>query len=106
MIDVALLDLMLETIQISPPTGRNSYGVPTYIGSTPVSYQCRIERRNRLVRKPDGGEVVSTATIYTAEPTNCSTEAQLTLPDASTARIISVERVWDEQGAYADVILI
>lgn len=104
-IDAALLDLLPDTVNIAPYSSIDQHGTVTYGAN--VEYQARVEGRVRMVRDPEGNERVSTVTVYLASSPGISPKDRLTLPAGYTPsqpRIIAVERMPDENGAYYEAV--
>ena len=90
-------DLLRSTITVEPRTGQDGYGMPTY--GTAVTVAARIVYRPKMVRSTEGKEVVSGVTAWvTSQLVTVAATDRITLPDATTPRILSVERVPDEAG--------
>lgn len=51
-----------ETVQTQSPSGVDGQGKPTY--AAVVAIKARVVREDKTVRKPDGSEIVSVATIW------------------------------------------
>ena len=64
-----IADYCNEKAQWKHLTGNDEYGDPVY--APPVTIDCRIERKHRLVRDRQGNQVVSDSRIYTPSPVKC-----------------------------------
>ena len=96
-----------QTIIIEPYASQDVYGEPSY--GAAVSYDCRIELKNRMVRDALGQERVSRGRIYVNTQTVVSTKDRLTLPSGyspSNPEILSVYPVQGESGTDHIVISI
>lgn len=80
----------VHTIQVEARTGQDVNGVDVY--ATPVPVACFLEETNRLVRSPNGAEVVSTVQAYTAPGTTVALDSRVTLPSGRAAQLISIDR--------------
>lgn len=95
-------DMMADTCQFSPLSSRDSYAVPTFGSAT--SFNCRLVRKNRMVRDAKGQIVVSTARVWLQGHPNITPEDRVTLSDGSNPVIVSVERESDEFGSSHTVV--
>lgn len=105
-LEAALQALMKQTILIAPYSGQNNYGEETY--GTDVSYVCKIEYTNRLIRTVENKERVSTATIFVATTTTLSPRDRLTLPSGHTPAnppILGIEKQVDETGLVHHTVI-
>lgn len=94
-----VLPLMVQTVTLTPWTGQNAYGEPTY--GTAVSYTARVEGKVRMVRDSIGVERVSTVAVYLATTTSISPKDKLTLPSGWTPQsppLLAVQRHADDSG--------
>lgn len=101
----SLISLMAHTISLTPWTGQNQYGEPSY--GAAVSYTARVQGKMRMVRDSTGTERVSTVTCYVATTATISPKDKLTLPSGftpATPPILAVERQADERGDHHVVI--
>lgn len=89
-------DLMVQSATISTYTGSSAYGGSSY--GTPVAYDARVIYKTKLVRTPDGAEKVSRGQVWLATVAAIKVQDQITLPDATTPTILTVEQVPDENG--------
>ena len=102
-----LLELFGDTI-VAHPGFLNEYGDWVASG-TAFSLTCRIEGSTRLVRDPNGHEVVSTYHVIVASFNDLTVdEHRYTLPERYTPRdslrAISVRKVSDETGPLYEVL--
>jgi len=91
-------DMLTETITVYTRTGADSYGKPIFGGG--VSYSCRIQWRNTLVRDARGEEVVASGNALLQGAPALSSDDKVTLPDGSEPLILTVTRAFDEEGAH------
>ena len=91
-------DLFPQTITHAEFAGRDDYGAPAY-GSA-VEYGARIVGKQKLIKKSDGSEAMSTSLIWILGSPTITTEDQITLPDGSTPPILSVEHFPDADGDH------
>jgi len=92
-------DCLNQTVTIAPFTSQNSYGDPTY--GTAVTYQCRIELKNRMIRDLMGQERVARGRLYIQTQTIPSAKDQIALPSdysPTNPEILSIYPVQSESG--------
>lgn len=90
-------------VEHEPWTGTDGYNKPTY--GYVKKRKALVERKQRMVRTPTGEEVLSTCTVTilgtvkangaTGRQEPIDTRDRLTLPDDTTAKILSVEGLID-----------
>lgn len=82
--------LWRHRVVVEPYLGPAGYG-PRY--GAPVEVLCLLERSTRVVKKPDGTEVTSSATFRTAldRESVCPPESRVTLPDGGKTTVINVQ---------------
>lgn len=103
-----LLDLAPHQLTATPYT-TDAYGTPTPSGP-PLSIPCQIEGVSRMVRDPQGREVVSSFTIYCLEFNDLSVDGHMfTLPASfgppnSNIKAIRVDPHSDEDGTLFEVV--
>lgn len=102
MLDPELMDLMTDTVTVTPWTSDDAYGAPQY-AATGTTYPARVEYRAQLVVNRQGREVVSNTTVYFGHNSagafpGLTTRDRLTLPDATSPEILSIKRLTDETG--------
>lgn len=73
------LDMMSDTVTITPWTSQSGSGVPTY-GGTAYTITCRIEMKNHLIIDNQGREIMARGRIIMATTTIPSILDQITLP--------------------------
>lgn len=98
-LEAAFLDFLEQSITIEPYVSDNKYGEASYGAS--VSYQCRIEYVNKVIRTAENIERVSTATIFVNTATVINPRSKITLPSGHTpanSPILSVQVQVDETG--------
>ena len=91
-------DLFTQTITHAEFAGRGEYGAPAY-GSA-VSYDARIVDKQKLVKKSDGSEALSTSSVWIQGNPTITTEDEITLPDGRTPPILLVEHFPDDDGDH------
>ena len=100
-IDAGLLELFTDEITITPATGTDLYGRPTY--GTARTAKAFIEREPRLVQSREGREIVSSATVY-VDDVSIGADDKLTYTDGTNAEIVSISIPRDETGpAHSEV---
>jgi hypothetical protein len=96
------LDLMADTVTITPWTGQSVSGVPTY-GGTPVSYSAYINMKNRLIVDAQGREILAKGRVILGTTTLVSVKDKITLPSdyvPQSPPILAVNLVPDELGTH------
>lgn len=78
-----------HTVTVEPYEGGAGYG-DSY--GTGVEVTCFVDQKRRLVRAPDGSQVVSESTVYAPLDTVAPTRSRVTLPDGQTTIVISAAR--------------
>lgn len=105
-LEAELRELMPHTVQIELRTGQNADNEPTF--GAAVDVQARVEARVRKVVTAQGEERVSMTTTYLADPVGVGPLDRITLPVGFTPRqprILSVERMPDDEGDYYEAVL-
>ena len=104
-----LQEMFTDTCQWFSLQSRDSYGNPQY--TTGHEYPCRLVRKNKLVRKSDAQEVVSSAhcwigpSLVSGEPfPNVLPDDRVTLSDGKSPQIASVEIFQDDLGPSHAVV--
>jgi len=101
------LELLQQTVTLAAFSSQNIYGTATYASG--VTYKARIVKRPHRVRNNSGETVVAkgevwfgppTADLTDSTPPTITTQDRITLPDASTPIILSVDVVSDDSGGY------
>lgn len=83
--------LLRHEVTIEPYVGPDSWSNPQY--GFPVTVRCFVDNKRRLVRTPDGQEIVSESTVYAPLDTDCPPNSRVTLPpDGRIARVIDAKR--------------
>jgi len=103
--DAALLALMPQTCQVEAWASQDAYGQPTYGSAS--THQCLIEGKVQLVRTASGEEKVSTVQVYLATAAGVTARDRITLSteySPTQPPILSVLKLADESGPYADVV--
>jgi hypothetical protein len=91
-------DMMPHTVTHAPLASRDAYGAPTY--GAGVDYTARVLYKNQRVRAADGAEVVARGSVWFVGTPTVSPEDKITLPDATTPPLLSVEQYADADGAH------
>lgn len=102
-----LADFFVDEITVVPGT-LDGYGAFVASGEV-LSLPCRIEGEARLVRAPDGQEVVSSVQVIVAGYNDLTVEAhRYTLParfnPREQLRAIAIDKVDDEEGTCYEEI--
>lgn len=99
-------DMMPDTITIEPFISRDAFGSSTY--GAAVSYQARVQGKNKIIRTRDNVQAVSTIQVYIDSVPAVSPDDRVTLPSRFSPTqppILSVQPVGDEAGPHHQVIL-
>ena len=75
--------LLRSRITVEPFQGDSAYG-PVY-GAPVYDVPARVEGKRRAVRKADGTDVISTASVTVRPDVNVSVESKVTIPHPVTA---------------------
>lgn len=100
-------DLMPDEVTVKAPTDpADFYGNPTFGPAQTV--QCRVVGVPRMVRGPDGREVVSSATIYCSgsSAVTVTVTHEITLPDGSKPKILAVATYPDDDGRHHQEVFV
>jgi hypothetical protein len=103
--DRALLSLMADTIVLEPYASQNSYGEAAYGAASTI--QCRCSGKIQMVTTARGEEKVSAVTVWLATCPGVTPRDRITLPARFIPlqpEILSVAKLSDESGAYAEVV--
>lgn len=95
--EAEFLDVMVDTITWERYTGVDNYGNKQY--AAPVQIQCRVSPNAVQLLDPNGEEVVSKASIYTAGDFNIGAQDRITHA-GGTDPVIRVKRPPDGDGAH------
>lgn len=79
--------MLIHRVTVEPYQGVGPSG-PSY--GPPVEVKCLKEDKVRLVRSPNGDEVVSSATFYALPGTTAPAKSRVTLPGGRKTTVISV----------------
>lgn len=96
------LDMMSDTVTITPFTGRSVSGVPTYNG-TPWTAPAYIEMKNHLIINHEGREVMAKGRVFMGTTQIPGIEDKVTLPSdyiPVSPPILAVNLVNDEGGTH------
>jgi hypothetical protein len=99
----AFADMMTQTIVWEQRTGTDEYGQGVFGAGQNLT--CRIVSKERGVRTVDGGEAVSTTTIYVLGDYGITSVDRVTLPDGSQPVIVDVKSYPDENGPHHQEVL-
>lgn len=78
-----------HTVTVEAYAGSGPYG-DTY--ATAVTVTCFADQKRRLIRAPDGSQVVSESTVYAPLDTVCPPRSRVTLPDGQQTIVIAAHR--------------
>lgn len=78
-----------HTVSVEAYTGSGPYG-DAY--AAPVAVTCFADAKRRLIRAPDGSQVVSESTVYAPLDTVCPPRSRVTLPDGQVTLVIAAHR--------------
>jgi hypothetical protein len=101
-IETAFSSMMPSSVTITSVSATDAYGKRTFAGATTI--QCRIQKSKRLINSADGKQIPEEGRVYCYGTSSATVNDRLTLPDGSTAPILSVETRNDEVGSYVTVI--
>lgn len=77
-------------VTVEPYEGNTAKG-PAF--GTPVTVRCWLEETNRMVRSPDGNEVVSSAQFYCRlDAVEAPPESRVTLPSGRVTTVLTAAR--------------
>lgn len=102
--DPAFLALMPSTCTIAAPTALDGWGKRTW--GPAVSYRCRYEPTDRLVRGNDNRETHVVGSLYIYGSPEVTPDHRVVGPDGNVLKVASVDRHYDERGASHVVISI
>ena len=93
-----------STVAIEPYSALDEFGQSTY--GTSVNHAASIAKKAVKTFAVDGAEVVSSTQVYLDGSASVSVNDKITLPDATTPRIINMETINDpgDGSAYMKVI--
>ncbi|GAA1026825.1 hypothetical protein GCM10009557_05890 [Virgisporangium ochraceum] len=74
-----------HTVELEPYQGSSGRGD---VYGDPVTVTCFVDQKRRLVRAPNGSQVVSSTTVFAPLDTSCPPRSRVTLPDGHTALVI------------------
>jgi|GEM_PF-4667130 len=99
--DIGLLDLMPSTLKVNGLKGvsTDGYGTATW-STTTGSYRCRIVEKQSLVHTFDGDEQIARTVAWVYSTSTFGPWDKITLPDASSPRLLAVEEYGDEDGHH------
>lgn len=92
------LEYMPHTITYQEYLGRSDYGEPSY--GSPIEYRARVIYKPSFVRAADGSRIVARGYIWFGTAITVSVEDRVYMPDGTTAQIVMVELMSDEDGLH------
>ena len=100
-------DVLWDTLTLAKFSTQDTFGGPTYSTSATGAgtYQCYVTFDRQKVVAPDGQEIVSAMQVYIGQsttggdPPDVDVRDQLTLTGSVVPRILTVNRLGDEQAA-------
>lgn len=98
------LELMPDTITITPSSSVNMYGARTY-GGTPTTIRGRNRNQQELIKDAMGREILTTGRVYCYGNPTVSIGDLLTLPDGSQPIILSIDNNVDEASLVHHTVL-
>lgn len=84
-----------QTVTVQARSGTNAYGDPSY-STASASHKARVEGVQRLVKGPDGRDILATTRVFVGCTTagvvpTVTMESKVTLPGGTVPPILSVE---------------
>jgi len=94
------LALASTTVTVTPLSTHNAWGAPVW-STSPVTYQAAVEYAPRLIVSAQGRQEVASATVYVmSSSASISAQDQVTLPKDTSARLLRVDTVNDDEGQH------
>jgi hypothetical protein len=93
-----------HSVTVEPFSSVDDYGAYSY--GAAVTYQARVQGRNRMVRSVTGEEVLSTVQVYLPHAT-ITPKDRITLPatfQPTQPKVLDVQKVSDESGQHHIVV--
>lgn len=91
--------LMTQTVVLESYTGPDENGGAPLFDTSTLLTLCRVEPRNRAIRRGDGSEVISTALVCVGDDgAIVKPDDQLTLPDGTARQVVEVAKLYDTDG--------
>lgn len=86
---------MDQTLTVHAVSGYKSVGDPTY-STASASHACRVEKVQRLVKGPDGRDVLATTRVFVGTTTaavapTVTVQSKVTLPDGTVPKLLAVD---------------
>jgi hypothetical protein len=78
-----------HTVTVEAYTGSGPHGD---VYAAAVSVTCFVDQKRKLVRAPNGSQVISESTVYAALETAAPPRSRITLPDGQVTLVISAAR--------------
>ncbi len=93
------LDLMPDSVVVTPYTSQDQYGAAVFstAGST---YRARWVRTQSEVRDANGNTVIGNHSVWIASTGEIGAKDRITLPDGSTPQMLQAERRSDQTGTH------
>ena len=89
-IEADYLLLMPDTVTVTPSTGNDAFGKRTFVGAVPVTFRARVQMKRTILKDAAGKELVSTGRAYLYGISTATIYDKITLPDASTPIILTI----------------
>lgn len=86
-----------QSVSIKNQTGLSNEGKPTYGAGSATP--CLINNKKVWVKNPFGGEIYSQTQITVAGDTTVAAQDEITMPDTTTALVISVQDLTGPDGS-------
>ena len=96
------LDMMADTVTITPWTSQDVTGKPVY-GGTPVTYPAYVEMKNHLIVDAQGREILAKGRVILGTTAVISVKDKITLPSdyvPQSPPILAVNLQPDEHGTH------
>ena len=88
-------DIMGQSVTIYKATGMDGYGKRTYATSGTVYSPARVQMQNKLVRDPQGREIILVGVVYVLGNCNVAIGDKIVLPDGTSPVIVDVNTEYD-----------
>jgi len=93
-------DMMPHTVTYYAVASYDQYGKPTY-APTGTEYSARVKETNRRVTsRAMGDDVIASHEVWIAGTPTLDVDGKLVLPDGSYPKIVSWDRIPDENGSH------
>jgi hypothetical protein len=92
--------MMPHTVTYYAVASHDQYGKPTH-ATTGTSYSARVKETNkRVTSRVTGDDVLASHEVWIAGTPTLDVDGKLELPDGSTPKIVSWDRIPDESGSH------